>query len=279
MTLLVGAGLFTTTLAHLRANDSSLQSQRIVFTRAFREPADRELLPPGYYQALVTALARHAGRRCGGAVGVLPDVLRAQGGRPDRLSLHAGGRRHAARRHGADGLRIARLLRSVPIPSPGGPRRLVGRRPGDTRRRADLGVPGSRGVPGRRRDRPAHPDRRTRSSRRRSHRRCRRCALCQAGRPAPLVVFRPIMQETARTQFPMAYVRATGDLATVRDGYTRVVQVARASVAAQVFHHFVRMGRRRAAAGTLHGGRWPHSRRRSRSFWPASACTGCSRIP
>src|SRR6185503_19987666 len=39
----------------------------------------------------------------------------------------------------------------------------------------------------------------------------------------PLVVFRPIMQETARTQSPMAYVRAKGDLATVRDGYTRVI--------------------------------------------------------
>jgi ABC-type antimicrobial peptide transport system permease subunit len=32
------------------------------------------------------------------------------------------------------------------------------------------------------------------------------------------------MQETARTQFPMAYVRAKGDLATVRDGYTRVIK-------------------------------------------------------
>ena len=43
--------------------------------------------------------------------------------------------------------------------------------------------------------------------------------------PAPRVVFRPIMQETARTQFPMAYVRATGDLATVRGGYTRVFKL------------------------------------------------------
>jgi putative ABC transport system permease protein len=42
--------------------------------------------------------------------------------------------------------------------------------------------------------------------------------------PAPLVVFRPIMQETARAQFPVAYVRAKGDLATVRDGYTRVIK-------------------------------------------------------
>src|SRR5262249_6814830 len=38
MTCLVGAGLFMATLARLRANDTSLQSQRIVFTRAYREP-------------------------------------------------------------------------------------------------------------------------------------------------------------------------------------------------------------------------------------------------
>ena len=41
--------------------------------------------------------------------------------------------------------------------------------------------------------------------------------------PTPLVVFRPITQEIARTQFPMAYVRASGDLGTVRDGYTHVI--------------------------------------------------------
>jgi len=42
--------------------------------------------------------------------------------------------------------------------------------------------------------------------------------------PTPLVVFRPILQDMARSQFPMAYVRASGDLATVREGYTRVVK-------------------------------------------------------
>jgi ABC-type antimicrobial peptide transport system permease subunit len=42
--------------------------------------------------------------------------------------------------------------------------------------------------------------------------------------PRPLVVFRPIMQEVARAQFPMAYVRVSGDLATVREGYTAVVK-------------------------------------------------------
>jgi hypothetical protein len=42
--------------------------------------------------------------------------------------------------------------------------------------------------------------------------------------PRPFVVFRPILQNMERSQFPMAYVRASGDLATVRDGYTRVVK-------------------------------------------------------
>ena len=42
--------------------------------------------------------------------------------------------------------------------------------------------------------------------------------------PRPFVVFRPILQDLARSQFPMAYVRASGDLATVREGYTRVVK-------------------------------------------------------
>jgi len=41
MACLAGAGLFAATLAHLRANDTSLQSQRIVFARAYREPGDR----------------------------------------------------------------------------------------------------------------------------------------------------------------------------------------------------------------------------------------------
>src|SRR5262245_30865455 len=61
MTFLFGAGLFTATLAHLRANDTSLQSQRIVFTRAYREPGDHQLLPPEYYQRLVVDLGHMPG--------------------------------------------------------------------------------------------------------------------------------------------------------------------------------------------------------------------------
>src|ERR1700730_12912672 len=61
MTCLVGAGLFMATLARLRANDTALQSQRIVFTRAYREPGDRQLLTPEYYQTLVSDLGHMPG--------------------------------------------------------------------------------------------------------------------------------------------------------------------------------------------------------------------------
>ncbi len=92
MTCLAGAGLFTATLARLRANDASLQSQRIVFTRAYREPGDRELLPPEYYQTLVDRPWPHAGGRGGRALGVLPDVFSGHGAAPDG-ALHADRRR------------------------------------------------------------------------------------------------------------------------------------------------------------------------------------------
>ena len=164
MTLLVGAGLFTTTLAHLRANDTSLQSQRIVFTRAYREPGDRATLPLDYYRTLVTELARMPGADAAALSVYYPTYYAVTGPLPHGLSLHAGRRRHTARRNGADGLRVARLLRSLQTPSSRGSRLLLGRRPGQARRGAGLGVPGSRAVPGRRRHRPAHSCRRARAS-------------------------------------------------------------------------------------------------------------------
>ena len=95
MTLLVGAGLFRATLAHLRANDTSLQSQRIVFTRAFREPGDRELLPPDYYRALVSGLAHMPGADAAALSVYYPTYFGLTVAAPDRLSLHARRRRHA----------------------------------------------------------------------------------------------------------------------------------------------------------------------------------------
>ena len=160
MTLLVGAGLSTTTLAHLRANDTSLQSQRIVFARAYREPGDRELLPRGYYQALVTGRARVPGADAAALSVYYPTYFGLEAPVPQDY--------HYMRADGVtpiDGTvmtdYIAGFLRSVSTPAAERSRRLVGRRPGEVRRRGDLGVPRSRGVPAGRRGRTAHPDRRS----------------------------------------------------------------------------------------------------------------------
>ena len=88
--------------------------------------------------------------------------------------------------------------------------------------------------------------------------------------PRPFVVFRPILQDLARSQFPMAYVRASGDLATVRDGYTRVVK-SLGHRSLRGFHHVIRMGRPCAGAGSVSRQGWPHSQRRITSLL---ACMG-----
>ena len=224
MTLLVGAGLFTTTLAHLRANDTSLQSQRIVFSRAFREPGDRQLLPPGYYQTLVTELARMPGADAAALSVYYPTYFGYTGPVPTDY--------HYTRADGVTPLEGTVLTEFV---SPGffdlfRFHRLQGRdvswddgpgKPDVALVSASLAralFPAGNAVgkqvriagPGRRdvevigivADAP----------------------YVRLDDPRPLVVFRPIMQEVERTQFPMAYVRASGDFATVRDGYTRVIK-------------------------------------------------------
>jgi putative ABC transport system permease protein len=224
MTLLVAAGLFTATLAHLRANDTSLQSQRIVFTRAFREPGDRELLPPGYYQALVTELARMPGADAaalsvyyptyfGLKVAVPTDYhyTRADGVTPldgtvltdfvspgffDLFRFHLLKGRDVSWDDGLEKPAVALISASLA--------RAVFPAGGEIGQHIRIAGPDRRDVEviGVVADAP----------------------YVKLDDPTPLVVFRPIMQETARTQFPMAYVRAKGDLATVRDGYTRVIK-------------------------------------------------------
>ena len=224
MTLLVGAGLFTTTLAHLRANDTSLQSQRIVFTRAFRQPGDRELLPPGYYQALVTELARMPGADAaalsvyyptyfGLKVAVPTDYhyTRADGATPldgtvltdfvspgffDLFRFHLLKGRDVSWDDGLGKPAVALISASLALAVfPAGD---------EIGQHIRIAAPDRRDVEviGVVADAP----------------------YVKLDDATPLVIFRPIMQETARTQFPMAYVRAKGDLATVRDGYTRVIK-------------------------------------------------------
>ena len=224
MTLLVGAGLFTATLAHLRANDTSLQSQRIIFTRAFREPGDRQLLPADYYRTLVSGLAHMPGADAAALSVYYPTYFGVTGPIPTDY--------HYTRADGITPLDAPVLTDFV---SPGffdlfRLPRLSGRdvswddgleKPAVALVSASLAraLFPARDAVGQQ-IRIAGPQRRDVEI-------IGVVADAPYGKladPRPLVVFRPIMQEVARAQFPMAYVRASGDLATVRDGYTRVVK-------------------------------------------------------
>jgi putative ABC transport system permease protein len=224
MTLLVGAGLFTATLAHLRANDTSLQSQRIVFTRAYREPGDRETLPLDYYRTLVTELARMPGADAAALSVYYPTYYAVPGSPPPDY--------HYTRADGVTPLDATVLTDYV---SPGffdlfKLPRLEGRdfswddgpgKPAVALVSASLArVLSPAGDVIGQHIRVAGPERRDIEV---------IGVVADApyhklDDPRPLVVFRPILQEQAKAQFPMAYVRAIGDLATVRDGYTRVVK-------------------------------------------------------
>ena len=225
MTLIAGAGLFAATLARLRANDTSLQSQRIVFTRAYREPGDRATLPLDYYRTLVTELARMPGADAAALSVYYPTYYAITGPLPAPDY-------HYTQADGVTSLDATVLTDFV---SPGffdlfKLARLQGRdfswddgpgKPAVALISASLAralFPAGDAVG--QHMRVAGPERRD---------------LEVIGvvadapyrkldDPRPLVVFRPILQETAKAQFPMAYVRASGDVATVRDGYTRVVK-------------------------------------------------------
>ena len=223
MTCLVGAGLFTATLARLRANDTSLQSQRIVFTRAYREPGDHELLPPEYYQTLVDDLGHMPGAEAAALSVYYPTYFGVTGPIPTE---------HYTRADGVAAPEVAALPECV---SPGffdlfRLPRLQGRdiswddgpgKPDVALVSASLAralFPAGDAVG--RHIRLAGPERRDIEV-------IGVVADAPYGKlddPRPFVVFRPILQDLARSQFPMAYVRASGDLATVRDGYTRVIK-------------------------------------------------------
>jgi putative ABC transport system permease protein len=224
MTCLVGAGLFTATLARLRANDTSLQSQRIVFTRAYREPGDRQLLPPEYYQALVDGL----GHMPGAAAAALSVYYPTYFGYPGQVLPTD----HYTR---ADAVATPEVAVLPEFVSPGffdlfRLPRLQGRdvswddgpgKPAVALVSASLAralFPAGDAIG--HQIRLAEPQPRDME------------VIGVVGDapygklddPRPFVVFRPILQDMARSQFPMAYVRASGDFATVRDGYTRVVK-------------------------------------------------------
>jgi putative ABC transport system permease protein len=224
MTCLVGAGLFSATLARLRANDHSLQSQRIVFTRSYREPGDQTLLQPEYYKRLVADLGQMPGAEAAALSVYYPTYFHTSGPLPTE---------HYTRADGVPAPQIAVLPERV---SPGffdlfRLPRLQGR---------DISWDDGPGAPDvalisasvaralfpegdavGRYIRLAGPERRDIEV-------IGIAADAPYGRlddPRPFVVFRPMLQDLTRSQFPMAYVRASsGDLATVHDGYRRVIK-------------------------------------------------------
>ena len=236
MTLLVGAGLFTATLAHLRANDTSLQSQRIIFTRAYREPGDRQVLPPEYFQALVTELAHMPGAEAA-ALSVyyptyypmtVPVPIFYRYTRADSITpLDAAVQTEIVSPGFFDLFRLPRL-QGRDFSWDDGPGKPAVALVSASLARAMFPAGDVVGQ----RIRLAGPERRPCGSA--GLQACPQdieivgvVADAPYGKlddPRPLVVFRPILQEQARSQFPMAYVRASGDLATVRDGYTRVIK-------------------------------------------------------
>lgn len=223
MTCLVAAGLFTATLARLRANDTSLQSQRIIFNRAYREPGDRTLLTPEYYRALVDGLGQIPGAEAAALSVYYPTYFPTSGPLPTE---------HYTRADGGAVPEIAVLPECV---SPGffdlfRLPRLQGR---------DISWDDGPGAP----DvalvsasvaRALFPEGNAVGQHIRLTGPARRdievigvvgdAPYGKLDDPRPFVVFRPILQDLERSQFPMAYVRAaSGDLATVREGYTRVI--------------------------------------------------------
>jgi predicted permease len=224
MMLLVGAGLFTTTLARLRTNDTSLQSQRIVFTRAYREPGDPQLLPPEYYQALVDGLGHMPGAAAAALSVYYPTYYGIKGQvvptdhytRVDRIpSPEVTVLPEFVSPGFFDLFRLPRL-QGRDFSWDDGPGKPAVALVSASLARALFPEGDAVG----RRIRLAGPE-------------CRDFEVIgvvgdapygKLDDPRPFVVFRPILQEQARSQFPMAYVRASGDLATVCDGYTRVVK-------------------------------------------------------
>jgi predicted permease len=254
MTLLAGAGLFTATLARLRANDTSLQSQRIVFTRAYRDPGDRQTLPLDYYRTLVTELARMPGADAAALSVYYPTYYEVTGPLPTPDYQYTQ----------ADGVTPLDATVLTDFVSPGffdlfTLPRLEGRDfswddgPGKPAVALSLGVACSRAVPRRRRHRPTHSSRWARASRRRSGRRCRRRRVPQAGRPA--AARRVPADSAGNGEVAVSDGVCPGERRR-RDRARRIHasrEVAGASVAAR-FHHVIRMGGPCVGAGAFHRG-------------------------
>ena len=231
MVMLVAAGLFTSTLSRLRANDVALLRPRILWSRLARTPGDRQPIGRAYLQGLVGQLEGIQGVDAAALSLYYPAVLSFPGQLPqDRYARVDGDSAHE----------IAALTEYV---SPGffnlfGIARLRGRDfswadEGTTPpvvivcERVARSLFGDGEAIGRR----IHV---TSGSTRREFEIVGIVANAAVGKirdPYQAAVFRPMLQEPRQAQFPLAHVRVTGNIESVANAYARAIADQR--------HHFV----------------------------------------
>lgn len=233
MVLLVGAGLFAGMLSSLHANDSQFRTRDIVWTRLARSPGERgATLGRPYFQGLLQQLSEIPGVDGATLTSYFPAYLGYRGTLPsDRFVAN-----------GAP--EVAPVTGLTEFISPGffstfGIAHLRGRdfRWDDDERAPPVTIV-SETLAGQ-----LFPDGNVIGRRMRLTAGSASTDLEIVGivadapigsirEPHLAVAFRPMMQDLTRAQFPLAHVRVTGDLKSVRDAYVRVVE--------SQGHHFVR---------------------------------------
>lgn len=231
-TLVVGAGLFTATLARLRANDTSSRTHRVLWARLAPTPGDRQPVRPEYLATLVAHLRDLPGVDSASLSAYYPAVI----GFPGQLPTD----RYLTGEQNGSGA-VAALTEFV---SPGffdlfEIRRLHGRDFGwlDTTDTAEVAILpkrvarrlfGESNAVGRVVQLSA-------SGRTRDLEVVGVVADTSVGRlrdPEQPVVFRPITQEPSQGRFPLAHVRVAREVESTREPFTRAV--------AALGRHFVR---------------------------------------
>jgi predicted permease len=231
MVLVVGAGLFASTLLRLRANDGSLHTRRILWTRLAPVPGDRQPIGPVYVQALLRQLETLQGADAAALSTYYPAFL----GFPGQLPTQ---------HYESDAATPAEVAALTEFVSPGffnlfGIARLRGR---DFTWADDAGASSvvmiSESVARRLFGGDDAVGRHLRGSVGRTTKEFEvvgvvaDTAIGTIREPHQPVVFRPILQEATQARFPLAHVRVTGDVNTARDQYAKAV--------ASQGRHFVR---------------------------------------
>jgi len=222
MVLLVGAGLFSGSLSELRDSSTGLHADSIAFTRLARIPGERGSLPPTYWQALLSELAQINGVRSAALSVSFPGYFEFPESAPTDLyrtrktiDTDVSALSEFTSPGFFDTVGISRLKgrdftwadnESAPLVavvnramaernwSDGD---VVGKTIGfqygaETKQLLIIGVVENAPIG----------------------------ALRETNRP---VVFRPLLQEPARAQFPMAHIRYEGDLRLIGGGFAKAV--------------------------------------------------------